>query len=143
MASEMIDLHADIGYSNFLYAVEEFMHLFNKLRYHPLIYKFNGLKKEEFNIIFTNTPDFRYISEIDMATTNADFDDETEIHDEAEKNYTQYTDRSKDDDFGAAKPLSYLNDNDFIQQLALESNQRKNNKKTKMIEGLMADFRRQ
>ena len=139
---DMLDLHVDIGYNNYLYAVEEFMHLFNKLRYHPLIYKFNGLKKEQFNAIFTNTDDFRYISEIDMETMNADFDDETEFDNEPETDYHTYSNREKKDDFEGATPFSYKDNLDFFHHLTLESKRRQKNKLTKLIKGLDADFQK-
>ena len=140
--SPALDVHVDVGYDNFLYAVEEFMHVFNKLRYHPLIYKFNGLKKEEFNAIFTNTSDFRYISEIDMETMNADFDDETEIDNDPETDYHTYSNREKKNDFEGAKPLSYMDDLEFLQYLTRVSEKRKEDKISRLIQALDSDFRK-
>lgn len=138
---ENYDLHEDIGYKNFLFLVEEFMHIFNKIRYHPIIYKFNGLKKEEFNVLFTNTPEFRYISEIDMNSSNNDFDDESEFNDAAEKNYQLYTNRKKQD-FEKAVPESYKNDLAVFKHIALES-KRKHNEKLELVKDqLERDFQK-
>jgi hypothetical protein len=135
------DFQHDIGYDNFLYLVEEFMHVFSKIRYHPLIYKLNGLKPQDFNNIFTNTSDFRYISEFDNDSSNKDYDDETELHDTAEADYIKYSTRNKMD-FESAVPKTYTSDVDFLRHLTLEMERKKTASFTKMVEELMVDFRK-
>ena len=142
-----IDMKKDIGYSNFLFLVDEFMHVFNKIRYHPLIYKLNGVNKDNFKLIFINTPEFMYRSDAKVPENNLklaniksdedifagggggnieddhilphDLDYTNTIDDQAEKDNEEYGKKYIDlyEVYQNSKPSDYKDNLDYLAQM--------------------------
>lgn len=71
-SNENPDYMVDIGYENFMFIVNEFIPIFNRIRYHPLLFKLNGLSADKFNEVFKNTGEYKYISMITTDSNNGD-----------------------------------------------------------------------